>query len=368
MSLLSEKNYKSVILEVRPRLQSVNAFITLLNESKSITIFLENEDIQITKDGITSTIPCNGMNIMPNSLSSLKIIDNYITFRFATNNSLLESLGGFKTEFLQNTVASIESLSNKPLLSKGINYTIQCINCSKSLNIPIKFQRILPLPSDNADPGDWFCHAHGSQDNISLDPKEADIFYTHCYVHINKINVPNIRGNDKVVVCKFCLNWLGTVFNPNTLRLWFNTVKFLDNNAAISTISLTDVFHSIKDILKHSLYNSIKLMLTCQTSVTQVDSVLIWIMEKKLQILFDGSGVLKKYDVAKVLFKFSKSDEELFTQWQNDSMVNTVNISKPMILDVLKHLHKFNKAFPLEFSKSNDFSVSYLFMYDPFLE
>ncbi|KAJ8947587.1 hypothetical protein NQ318_010099 [Aromia moschata] len=363
MSRSSQRNYKWAILEIRPRLQSVNVFVTLLNKSKLVDVALENEQIDIITDSIISTIPCKDIKIIGNSLTSLKIFENYVTFRFATNNSLSENLGGFKTELLQNTVASIESLSNKPLLSKGTNYTIQCINCTKPLSVPLKFQRILPLPSDNADLSDWFCHAHGSHDSVSLDPKDTDLFYSHCYVHVNKNNFSTIRGNDKITVCKSCLSWLGIFQNSNTLRLWFNTVKFVDNNASVSTDALTDVFHSIKDVFKHSLYSSVKIMLSCQVSSSQVESILIWVMEKKLQILFDGSGEFKKYDVAKVLFKFVKNDDGSFAQWQNDSMVSNINVSKPMILAILKHLHKFNTVLPQEFSNSNDFYISYMFIH-----
>ncbi|KAJ8940721.1 hypothetical protein NQ314_010621 [Rhamnusium bicolor] len=148
----------------------------------------------------------------------------------------------------------------------------------------------MPLPPDNANNRAWSFYAHSSKDNLRPDPKETDIFYTHCYVHINKNNIVNTRGNGKVVVCKFCLSWLGTAFNQNTLRIWFNTVTFSVNNATtISTISLNDVLDSIKDILKQSIYTCNKLLLICQTSDSQVDSILLWIMEKQLEVLFEES-------------------------------------------------------------------------------
>ncbi|KAJ8910852.1 hypothetical protein NQ315_015588 [Exocentrus adspersus] len=355
--------YKSVVLEVRPRLQSVNVFITLLSNNTSVNIVLENDEIHIIENDTISIITCKDINVVPNSLSAFRKTDNFVTFRFATNNAF-ENLGGFKTELLQNTVASIESLSNKPLLIKGTSYIIHCINCNKQLSATIKFERILPLPSDHSDPSDWFCHAHGSKDNISLDPKNVDVFYTYCYVHINRTNLLHIKTSDKVIVCKYCLSWLGITFNKNTFRLWLNTVKFIDNNSAISTDSLSDVFHSFKDIFRHSLYNSLKLMATCYTLSNQTDSLLIWVLEKKLQIFIDASGEgLKKYDVAKVLFRYAKNSDDAYIQWQNDPMVNAINVSKPMMLDVLKHLHKSNKILPPEFSKSSDFNVSYVFIF-----
>ncbi|KAJ8969663.1 hypothetical protein NQ317_004893 [Molorchus minor] len=317
---------------------------------------------------MSSVIPCVDLTVVPNSLTSLRIVENYVTFRFATNN-VSENFGGFKAELLQNTVASIKSLSNKPLLNKSTNYAIQCGNCSRHINVvPIKFERILPLPSDTASVSDWFCHAHGTQDNIKLDPKANDLFYTHCYMHINRSNIVNVKGNNKVIVCKSCLCWLGTIHNPNTIRIWLNTVKFVDNNTSILTNSLTDVFYSIKDVFRNSLFNSIKIMLSCHSSSTLLDSILLWIMEKKMQIQLVESGTVKKHDVSKVLFKFVTNGCETFSQWQNDSQVTNLNVSKPMILSLLKHLQKFNKMMPPEFSKTNDFYLSYLFLYDPILE
>lgn len=176
----------------------------------------------------------------------------------------------------------------------------------KSLSKAIKFNRILPLPSEGSNMSDWFCHAHGHDNSISLDPKQTDIFYTHCFVHVNHENIINIRGNQKVLVCKFCLSWLGVKHNSKTIKLWLNTVKFFSTNSSVSTTSLLDVFNSIKSLLKYSAQSSVRLILSCQTTATQVDNLLLWILEKKLEILFDNSKEAKNYDVAKVLFKFEK--------------------------------------------------------------
>lgn len=361
------RNYKLAVLEIRPRLRSVNAFV-LLNHMAKAEVLLESDSISIVLDNKISIIPFRDFKIVDNSLSSVTTMDQFITFRFATDNNLYDTTGGFKTELLQNTVASIESLSNKPLLSKNTNYVINCINCGKSVTDSMKFERILPLPSENLDPSDWFCHSHGNQSDFNLDPKSTDIFYTHCFVHINIGQVLNIKSKDKIVVCKFCLNWLGLKHNKNTLKLWHNTVKFVSSDTSIYTHSLADVFQSIKSILNHSLHNSIRLIVTCQTTSQHLDIILLWILEKKLQILFDDIDCTKTCEVAKVLFKFIQDSNEIYRQWQNDAFVNTISISKPMMTELLKHLHKFNKVLPKEFSKSNDFTVSYLFLYDQLVE
>lgn len=360
-------SYKLAILEIRSRLRSVNAFIHL-NETGKPEIVLDEDSIKIVIGEEVAKISCKDIKILPHSLSSVQIADNYLTFRFGTDNNPFENAGGFETELLQNTVSSMESLSNKPLLSKGIKYVISCINCGRSLTEPLQFDRILPLPSDGTDPSEWFCHNHGGKNEFNLDPKLTDIFYTHCLVHINASNIKNVNSTDKVLVCKFCLNWLGIKHNKNTVRFWHNTVKFTNNDTAISTFSLPDVFQSIKSSLNHTLHNSIKLIITCQSTSNTLDIILLWILEKNLRILFDDSSSAKISEVAKVLFKFVEDTDKMFLQWHNDTLVDTISISKPMMTELLRHLYKYNKILPKEFSKSNEFFVSYLFLYDTFEE
>ncbi|KAJ8940720.1 hypothetical protein NQ314_010620 [Rhamnusium bicolor] len=86
MALDPKRNYHTVILEVRPKQQSVHAFITLLDKTKQTDICLEDQDIYVVNPHSISRIRCY-MNIVRDSLSLLKIVDNYITFKFLTNNT-----------------------------------------------------------------------------------------------------------------------------------------------------------------------------------------------------------------------------------------------------------------------------------------
>lgn len=362
---MSDKICKSILLEIRPRLQCVNVFITLTSNPVSIEVLLENEGVLLVLGKEITRVPCKNIQVLKNSLSSLKISDKSMSFRFLTNNSL-EKVGTFKAEFLQNTVASIESLSNKPLLSKGTRYTIHCSNCKKALSDAIEFSRILPLPSDGSDSSDWFCHNHGNKTDFSLDPKETDVFYSQCFVHMNVNNLKNLKHSNKVLACKYCLQWLGIQHNDITLKFWFNTVTFSSDTGSIHTSSLEDIFQTIKSCFKYSFHNSSKLFISCKTSPNSVNTLLLWVLEKKLQILYGEPDVVE-HNVAKVLFKFIEKDNNtLVNQWRNDTLVSILDISKPMMIDLLNKLHKCNKLFPLEYSKSNDFKVSYLFLYDSF--
>ncbi|XP_056647928.1 E3 ubiquitin-protein ligase E3D [Diorhabda sublineata] len=356
--------YKTVLLEIRPRLQCVNAFIKLCSNRNPIEVVLEHDAILLLINKEITKIGCKNMKIVTNSLSSLRVTVNFLSFRFLTEITH-ENKGSFKAEFLQNTVASIESLSNKPLLSTNSRYIIQCANCKKSLSNHLQFHRVLPLPSETLDASDWFCHNHGNSGSISLDPKPNDLFYSQCFVHINIECAINLKVSNNVLVCKFCLKWLGKKHNNNTIKLWFNTVMFSNDNTSIASSSLEDCFQVIKNTLKLSLHNASKLILSCQTSRTNTDTLLLWVLEKNLHILF-GEECLKDHHVAKVLFKFVKIDDILLKEWHDDSLVSNIDISKPMMVDLLTNLYKCNELFPLEYSKSNDFRVSYLFLSEIF--
>ncbi|CAG9761652.1 unnamed protein product [Ceutorhynchus assimilis] len=270
-----------------------------------------------------------------------------------------DSFGSFKTELLKS------HLPNNPLarpceIAKDLAYMIQCKNCSRNLvDTKIKFQKILPLP-DNPDSSDWFCHGHNSND-FCLEPQKNDLFYGNCFVHLYKNCLSNFLTKNDVLVCKFCFNWLGVVEQSAT-KLWFNTVKFVDDElGVVESTGLSDVCVLIKNLFRNQLFNSLKTILRFKLDDGNVNYLFLWVLEKQLKVVFND----EEKNVAKILFKFFEDDsDEIFVQWHNDYRVEVTDISKVMMVEILKHLHENNGVFPKEFSISNDFLVSYLFMYD----
>nr|CAI5828737.1 unnamed protein product [Callosobruchus analis] len=224
------------------------------------------------------------------------------------------------------------------------------------------FKRALPLPSENLDPGEWFCHKSDAS-GFSLDPKLSEIFYTHCSIQLNSENIRNIDESSKVLLCKSCQNWLGIKYNDSTLKFWLNTVEFICDNGSITTSALQDVFNLIKGVFNHKLQSSTKIMLCCQIDTNASEAVLLWVLEKRLEIFFDDSREAKSCEVAKVLYKSVTHDDKMLEQWKNDVMVDTIDVSKGMVLEIMNHLRQYNKVLPDEFATSNGLSVSYLFMY-----
>lgn len=355
----------SLILEIRPRLKSANVFIKFsrtLNNCPSV--ILEKNSVRVILEQKTLDIPCKEFNVVANSLSNVKFNENFFVFRFSTQN-VVEERGRYKTELLLNTDDKFGSSLNKPLLVADTNYIIYCINCKRALSNTVRFNRVLPLPSENSNPNDWFCHNH-EHSNFDFSPKSDDLFYAHSHVHMHISNIPFVKNSSGVFVCKHCLNWIGVKNNKKTVRLWHNTTKFVNNTKSIESSSLSDILQAIRHGLT-DLSTSTRLIITCQTSSQKMDVLLLWILEKKLQILFKKSKAIGPYDVAKVLFKFVNSDDASYNEWDNHPSVNAISVSKPMFVDLLKHLYKFNKGFPTEFAESNGFYISYLFLYDTIL-
>nr|CAH7738023.1 unnamed protein product [Callosobruchus chinensis] len=353
--------YELIILEIRPRLCSVNGFIKFSKRPDDVKVSLE-DGLKLVFDGKVKIIPCQLTGVVKNSLS-VKVNDTHVIFRFATKNG---GSGSFKTEVLQNSAAVVEFSADKPLFSVNTPYTCLCKKCKAALTNTLIFKRALPLPSENLDPSEWFCHKSDAS-SFSLDPKLSDIFYTHCSVQLNSEYIQNTDETSKVLLCKSCQNWLGVKYNDKTVKFWLNTVEFTSDNRSITTSGLQDAFDVIKGVFNHKLQSSTKIMLCCQTASNVAEAVLLWVLEKKLEVFFDDTREEKKCEVAKVLYKSVANQDKMFDQWKNDVMVETIDVSKEMVVEVLNHLTLYNEVLPDEFSTSNDLSVSYLFMYNPAL-
>ncbi|XP_019757771.1 uncharacterized protein LOC109536130 isoform X1 [Dendroctonus ponderosae] len=363
---MESKFHKSIVVELRPKLKSASVFITLKDDCPNATsvILVEHDFKVVFENAENFTVPLTNFDAQSSTLTSLKISEHFISFRLLAGQSNVSNFGSFKTELLENN--DIDSkLSNSTFIKNNILYAIDCANCQRSLGPDIKFERVLPLP-ENLDQADWFCHGHDSNPVNLLEPKTKDFLFTNCYFCIHKDKISNCLSKNNVLVCKFCFNWLGTLSENCTVRLWFNTVTFRDNNCGVfNTAPLTDAFLTIRGLFECSLLNSIKAIFVYKNSDGAKHYLLLWVLEKQLNILLSLNEHSKSTNVAKTLFKFlDHDDNEILEQWKNDQSVDVVDVSKNMMVEVMKHLYNNNKLFPVEYSKSNNFLVSYLCMYD----
>ncbi|KAK9710024.1 HECT-like Ubiquitin-conjugating enzyme (E2)-binding [Popillia japonica] len=358
-----ENFHNDYLIEIRPRLQSVNVLVNLKRQLKSPQISLSSDSIYITED-IVFKVPCKKLKIVYNSLNNVQITDKFISFRFSTTN---DGFGSFKSEILQLENCN-DSIVSKFYFGNNSSLKIQCGNCLQIFS-ENNFKRILPLPSEHSEPSDWFCHNHGNKDetvnNNTLDPQESDFFYSICYCHLNSKLLKGCLKSAPNLVCRRCLAWIGIILNDISFKVWFNTVQISDNVKILKSSALNDTILTIKSILKDSLLTSARIILRCQINKTQIDYLLLWVIEKKLNIVINKS--LEEFNdlfVAKILFKFQSGTNNIEEHWFNDITVSNVDISKLMMVEILKHLYKMNKILPKEWSSSNDFYISYLPLYD----
>jgi len=356
--------YKTVFIELRPKLKSANVFVTLAEDSFSDKkVVLNENNFKVVLNGDESfSVSFTGFKGIPDTLALLNQTAKSICFRFFTSSNGI----GFKSEILQNKTLP-NKYENIELLKKDVEYVIECGNCKRSLvRDGVRFQRILPLP-ENTESNDWFCHGHGLDESLSdlMEPKQKDLFYTHCFFLINKDLVCNVGQKNDVLVCKFCFNWLGRVSGKKSRKFWFNTVNFTNQSVTVKTEGLSDVFRTLRSMLDTCLFGGLKTILHYKTCGGQNNYLLLWILEKQLEVVLNTLKENRKLDVAKTFFKFVSDDnDEVVRKWKTDNNIDVVDVSKSMMTDVLKHLYENHRVLSNEFATSNEFLVSYLFMYD----
>lgn len=356
----SNNLFKNVLIEIRPRLQSANVFIKTEQKLLDFDINITSNNLEITLNNNQFSLPVKDVKIVPDSLCNLQVNDSYVSFRFLTDS--VSNFGSFKSEVLR--LKEVSAKTQQETFLQDDEYILQCGNCLQEFSESLKFKRILPLPSENSEPSDWFCHAHTT--NVNLNPKIDDIFYSHCYAHVNSSLLNGIIETTNNLTCKRCLYWLGLNLHEHTYKIWFHTVIFKTSLSNLRSNALTDCFITLRNVLQNTLLTSLKILLHCQISSSKTNYILLWVVEKRLNIYLNDNKSYqgKDTEAAKVLFKFLDVETEEIKQWKNNVGISNVDVSKDMMMQLLKHLYDTNSFIPTQFCKTNDFYISYVLMYD----
>lgn len=416
---------KDIFIELRSRLRSCNVYITTgvdFNKNCNLKISIQancivlnyynNENDKLKRhdslssieslsdcyssddDDVTTVIPIQQFcHIIPNSMSCLKIDKNTISFRILTEP---KNGGNFYKELLSaNTEQTPMKTSElKVNVKADKELKIICSNCSNivSDNV-VKFDRILELPSTNLDMSEWFCHGHGhghsnenhSQTDLTLKPSKFDFLYRLTFFVINnsilseKTNKFNSKRN--VYHCNRCLAWLGLKNKDNTVKLFHSEVKTIQNNTETSVFMhknpsdnqrIDDFVYTIEQMTKEfnlGLQYTVmcKILLECTVSASKKQYLLIWVMDKELQVLRNTGGHIENDKVklqsnflTKILYKVESSLNDDVEAWFSDPGVVSTEISKNMLCTGLEHLQKMSLNMPESFRSTNGYFVSYL--------
>ncbi|XP_013178653.1 PREDICTED: uncharacterized protein LOC106125815 [Papilio xuthus] len=407
---------KNIFIELRSRLRSCNVYITTsidLNRNCNLKINIQSNCIVLNyyndnnysrRDSLSSIESLSDYSddefddtsivaidefchIIPNSMSCLKIDKNTISFRVLTQP---KNGGNFYTEFLSanNLTDSIKTSELKINLNAENDMKIICANCSNVISIEsVKFDRILELPTENIDMSEWFCHGH-SHGNTSepilpvLKQNKNDFLYRLTYFVVNKnllsekTNKFNLKRD--IYHCNRCLAWLGIKIK-DTVKLFNSEIKIQQNSTDSyvfthnnpTNISIDDFIYTIECMTKESnlgLQYAVmcKIVLECTISITNKQYLLIWVMDKELQVLRNNEVIesekvtLNSSFLTKILYKVELCLNDEVESWLSDPTVVSTDISKSMFCKGLEHLKSTSQKVPEAFRSSNGYNISYL--------
>ncbi|CAF4905563.1 unnamed protein product [Pieris macdunnoughi] len=406
---------KNIFVEIRSRLRSCNVYITtnidfskncnlkisirsnciILNyyndgfkRSNSLSSIESLSDYSDEESDVTCCIPIEEFcYIIPNSMSCLKVDKNTISFRILTEP---KNGGGFYSEFLPTDTIENKPKGNNMNINLKSNEDIQivCANCSNMIsNNFVKFDRILELPTSNLDMSEWFCHNHShgnTSETIVLQPQKLDFLHRLTFFVINnnlladKANKFNLQR--EIYHCNRCLAWLG-IKKKDTVQLYNSEVKISHNNEetyafthknSTDNISIDDFIYTIENMMNEfnlGLQYTImyKIVLECLISASNKQYVLLWIMDKELQVLRNTDDLilndkikLQSTVLTKVLYKIESSLNTEVEAWLADPSVISTDISKSMFTRGVDHLQKMSLKVPEMFRYTNGYCVSYL--------
>uniref|UniRef100_A0A2M3Z2G6 E3 ubiquitin-protein ligase E3D n=1 Tax=Anopheles braziliensis TaxID=58242 RepID=A0A2M3Z2G6_9DIPT len=281
----STGNIERVLIELRPRLQSANFFISFRRkfaEIDSTTIDLAHDRLTIGAKGEHEKYEIrvgDFFKLHTQTLSSLVIKNQYLCFRVNTNESDFGSeLLGFQhdgstpiADDLSRLLCNIES---------GKRYRLLCNNCRGPMDDAtegILFNRVLELPSEQMDSDDWFCHRHDHQHQqgepqgseqlphesgdykSKLEPQRNDLLFGSFYALLHRSVLPRIHiRNNRFLYCKRCLQYLGTTRkNSSSVKLWYEHIRFqqMDSNEQLvqSLFNTTDSLELFRQLVRKTV-------------------------------------------------------------------------------------------------------------------
>lgn len=408
---------KNIFMELRSRLRSCNVFITTgvdfnkkcnlkvsiqsncivlnyyddydkLKRSDSLSSIESLSDCEYSDEetDVTAVIPIEEFcQIIPNSMSCLKIDQNTISFRILTQP---KNGGNFYTELLSANTSPKTVKNSELIVNVKVNDVLKivCSNCSNVVSEDsVKFDRVLELPSVNLDMSDWFCHGHSENSHENaLKPNKNDFLYRLTFFMLNKNSMSDktnkFNAKRDIYHCNRCLAWLG-IKTKDSVKLFNSEVKAMQEGKEMALFShkspsedpkTDDFVFTIEKMTQEfnlGLQYTVmcKIVLECALSANNKQYLLIWVMDRELQVLKNvGEFIendrikLQSNFLTKILYKVETSLNDEVEVWLTDPAVVSTDISKSMFRTGLEHLQKMSLKVPECFRNTNGYSVSYL--------
>lgn len=301
------------------------------------------------------------VKVIPTSLSTLSIINNWICFRLQTAPSE-SAFGSFSTEVITNLNKSVRSstcsqpvLDNIKQLFETSKCTILCTCCKNAISKSVSFKRFLPLPDVDCDPSEWFCCKHNCNGvPNSWQPQEFDYLYDSCFTVLPKsIFGNNVCIDSKTLTCNKCLLHIGSFHTNSLFKIWNCCVDYKPQNNALSTVGATNPLSDFLMLIRDSLSEILGEEIVLQTSIgKQAHYLLIKLMDCKLNLITEpdhrtdcdtNTISLQQKCAAKVLYKYETNEVTIVTNYLN---VKYHEVGLPMIKAGLNYLLSSTERLP----------------------
>ncbi len=370
-----------VVLEIRPRLGSVNAYITGIEKTLSTVLISPAQDsfsIVLQGDDIPIDIPLKEFvkkfgKIASNSIHALSCQKDHISFRCKLQGSqlslLLPEINAFPRKKLKKPCNL--SIEDEGKVSKVKE--LRCSNCQNLIS-RVNLERFLPLPASDWRQGtrDWFCACShtstldqackGGSDEKSpmianrrvhqerLGPRESDLLYSHCQILLHSKHLPSLS-------CQSCQNKLGDRDEKDDfVQLWHHSVILgieakLDENPVTTSSSsalLETFLLCVGGICADHDWIPLKIRLRCNN-----DQLLLWMLEPNLHVLKMNSNEMEEEFLG--LMKVMHTTEPY-----QDSVDQELNVPSDVIAAGVGHLQENSAMIPPGQRRDSNFYISYI--------
>ena len=363
----------NVLVEVRPLVQACCVYLKVPSPQAHAQLVVQSEILSVSwirdsHDVLSQTFslpPRLPVKFQPSAVSSLRQEEKHLSFRIQTTPRDLT--GSFSMQLLDSSEGKslTQNSDDKPSILPNIPCSIECACCSKNIlcKETATFCRVLPLPSGPLDASDFFCHSH-EDSFINTSPNELDCLYSPIGFHIH----PSFLDyKESVIRCKDCFAWIGTT-NSRRVCLWNSTVNVRHKSAVdLPTLKLNPACEFIlvvEKTIKQSASIACRLVVDVRLKSDVSHFILINVIDRQLTLLSAKSSLsseLNYHTAIKVSYHLERQYSKIVSEWSNDPLVNSIEVSLPVFVQGLKLLSNTSQLIPSTQRKAqHDFLLAYL--------
>ncbi|SMN21996.1 similar to Saccharomyces cerevisiae YJR141W Essential protein of unknown function [Maudiozyma saulgeensis] len=262
----------------------------------------------------------------------------------------------------------------KKELSQLSFFTFNCINCNNTIISKDNFSRLNDMPSEHWEElmDYWHCHKPSINDTNQLNTDLYSGKFKHTLRPIRtelllggsyflclpeslelQITMNNNDKDNKEICCKKCRHVLGEPTKDELIKLYKWNLKLNKNNKDYETFDpVDDILMSLLTFAKDQSGRYILI------SYNQT-RLLLWLFNTGLRISTSKSHIMTNAN--KILYTMNN---ELITTAKQTHNMEEITVQQAPFQKCISQLQKSNEALPISLQKFDEWSVSYLQLYN----